>query len=279
MSGNGTVPTTQPGPGQARSNGASSRGHLVVKDARVSYDGLRALDGVSLEVAAGGITGLIGPNGSGKTTFLNVVSGAQLADRAEVELDGKRIEHLAPHRRARAGVARTFQSIRLFETLTVIENVMLGATRKFRSTLLESVIRSPREQRERRAQRERAEQVLSLFGDRLLPRVNKQVATLSYANRRRVEISRALMLGPRLLLFDEPTAGMNPHETWEMVEQIPRFMAMCDCSVMLVEHKMDVITALCRHVVVLDHGECLAQGDPRIVQNDPAVAEAFLGVE
>jgi ABC-type branched-subunit amino acid transport system ATPase component len=263
----------------ARSSDASSRGHLVVEDASVSYEGLRALNSVSLEVAPGDIGGLIGPNGSGKTTFLNVVSGATFADRVKVELDGRRIEHLSGHRRARAGVARTFQAIRLFETLTVIENVMLGATRKFRSTMLGSVIRSPLALRERREQRERAEQILSIFGERLLPRVNEQVAAMSYANRRRVEISRALMLDPRLLLLDEPTAGMNPHETSELVELIPQFVALCDCSVLLVEHKMDVITTLCEHVVVLDHGECLAQGDPRVVQNDPTVAEAFLGVE
>jgi ABC-type branched-subunit amino acid transport system ATPase component len=120
---------------------------------------------------------------------------------------------------------------------------------------------------------------LARFGDRLLPRLDHQVATLSYANRRRVEISRALLSDPRLVLLDEPMAGMNPHETEELTDQLPALLATASCSALLVEHKMDVITRLCGHVYVLDHGECLAQGDPAAVQRDSAVVEAFLGVE
>lgn len=271
--------TGRPCPSASGTVEGTQRGHLDARDVQVSYDGLRALNRVNLEVRRGGITGLIGPNGSGKTTFLNVASGAQAAEHGSIHLDGDRIDHLPAHRRARAGVARTFQTIRLFETLSVLDNVMLGATRLFGSGLLASVLRTPGFRREWRERRERAQETLAVFGDRLLPRLDHQVATLSYANRRRVEIGRALMLEPRILLLDEPTAGMNPHETWELAEQIPQLMGMFSCSVLLVEHKMDVITHLCERVYVLDHGECLAEGDPRSLQKDPAVAEAFLGVE
>lgn len=258
---------------------AGATGRLSARDIEVRYASLRALDNVSIDVAPGRITGLIGPNGSGKTSLINVISGIQQAHAGHVELDGRSMDRLDSYKRARAGIARTFQANRLFGSLSVIDNAVLGATRKFRSTSLGAVLRSPAARREWREQRERAVEILAMFGERLVPRLNEPVASLSYANRRRVEITRALMLGPSVLLLDEPMAGMNPHETWELAEQLPQLMQTCGCSVLLIEHKMDVIVELCSWVYVLDHGKCLAAGLPEEIQESPDVVEAFLGVE
>jgi branched-chain amino acid transport system permease protein len=263
----------------AIAEGVGSRGRLECRGVEVSYGGLKALDGVDLSIPPGGLVGLIGPNGSGKSTFINVVSGAQRAQRASIELDGVRLDGLSPEARARLGVARTFQALRLFDNLSVLENVLLGAHRLYRGSLLGSACRTPGARRERREMIEAAEDLLSIFGSRLRPRLNDQVAALSYANRRRVEIARAVMLKPVLLLLDEPSAGMNPAETEELAEQIRGLAALTRASVLLVEHKMDFISSLCATVYVLDHGSCLAVGSPGEVQRDPRVVEAFLGVE
>jgi ABC-type branched-subunit amino acid transport system ATPase component len=260
-------------------SGSSARGgHLVVENLTVSYGAFRALNGVSVEVPPGSITGVIGPNGSGKTTLINAITGTQAAN-GSIRLDDQVLDRRPVPLRARLGVARTFQAIRLFESMSIIDNIMLGAHRQMRAGLFESVLRTPRSRREIAEQHTRAEELMSVFGTRLLPRKQHLAANLSYANRRRVEICRALMAAPVLLLLDEPMAGMNPHETQELSEQLPILQQLVPTSILLVEHKMDVINALCSHVYVLDHGVCLTQGDPRTVQSDPAVVEAYLGVE
>jgi len=258
---------------------AAERGSLLCSDIRVAFGGLIALAGVSLEIAPRKITGLIGPNGSGKTTLLNVISGVVRSDSGRIVLDGERIDHLPLEARAQRGVARTFQTLRLFDTLSVLDNVQLGSYRMFRYSLLESTLQTKRARSELSKRRSTAMELLAMFGDRLVPKCNDQVATLSYANRRRVEIARAIFSNPSVLLLDEPSAGMNPAETEELAAQLAELAGGMDCSVLLVEHKMDFITALCSTAYVLDYGSCLARGTPEEVQKNPAVMEAFLGVE
>lgn len=251
---------------------------LKVEGLTVRYGGVTAVDGVDLEARRGSITGLIGPNGSGKSSFINVVSGA-LGSRYEgaVSIDGTDLRSVSTYGRAALGMARIFQGIRLFDTLSVEENIMLGAHSRYSHGLTASVLRTPKSRREQRAQRERAAEVMSMFGHRLLPRRDHQVMSLSYANRRRVELSRALMSNPSMMLLDEPMAGMNPHETEELAGQFRELCADQEISMLLVEHKMSVISELCHDVYVLDAGRMIAHDTPEKVQDDPAVIEAFLG--
>jgi len=268
------------GPARATTAPATAaRGHLTVDDAYVAFGGIVALDGLSIDVPAGVITGVIGPNGSGKTTLIDVISGAQRPGRASIVLDGISVGPHGARLRARAGIARTFQHVRLFDSMTVLENALIGGTRVYQSGLTAAMLRLPRSRTEEARQRQAAVDILAIFGDRLLPRLDHPVGTLSYANRRRVEIARAIMLEPRVLLLDEPTAGMNPHESFELAEQIPGLLQRYGCSAVLVEHKVDIVVQLCKEVYVLDHGQLLAHGNPTTVQQDPKVQEAFLGVD
>lgn len=257
----------------------AARGHLAIEDVHVAFGGIIALDGLSIDVPAGEITGVIGPNGSGKTTLINVISGVQRPGRAHIVLDGTPLTSQSARLRARSGIARTFQHVRLFDSMTVLENVLMGGTRNYRSGLAAAILRVPRSRTEEARQRQKGVDILATFGDRLLPRLDHPVGTLSYANRRRVEIGRALMLEPSVLLLDEPTAGMNPHESLELAEQVPGLLKRHGCSAVLVEHKVDIVVRLCKDVYVLDHGQLLAHGDPAAVQRDPRVQEAFLGVD
>ena len=249
---------------------------LEVSDVTVRFGGLVALNKMSLIVPDGGVLAVIGPNGSGKSTLFNVITGLTPAASGSIRFAGKELVGLQPHQILEAGLARTFQNIRLFPNLSVMDNALVGAHHRMRSGPIRSILRLPLTRREEREARERVMEILSLFGNRLVPRVDQPVSALSYANRRRVEIARALASGPRLLMLDEPTAGMNPAETMELAEQLKQLHTL-GLTILVIEHKLDVVVRLADTVVVLDHGEKLTEGLPDEVRRNEAVLDAYLG--
>jgi branched-chain amino acid transport system permease protein len=249
---------------------------LVVRGVTVKFGGLTALKTVDLTVPAGGVVAVIGPNGSGKSTLFNVITGLVQADSGSISLYGHEIVGLKPHQILTLGAARTFQNIRLFGNLSVMDNVMVGQHSRLRTGAIGAVLSLPGTRAEEKRAREWVMEVISIFGNRLLPRINETVSSLSYANRRRVEIARALASKPKLLLLDEPTAGMNPAESLELAEQI-KSLHKLGLTILLIEHKLDVVVNLADHVVVLDHGEKLAEGKPDEVRRNEDVMTAYLG--
>ena len=249
---------------------------LDVKGLRKAYGGIKALQDLDMVVMPGSIVAVIGPNGSGKTTLFNLVTGMVRPDAGTVRLAGEDITALAPHLIVERGIARTFQNLRLFANMTVTDNVLVGTHARTATGLLGAVIRSPRVRREEEEARKRAAGVLAIFGNRLLPRVAHLARTLSYANRRRLEIARALVSQPALLLLDEPTAGMNPTETLELTDQI-RSLRERGITILLIEHKLNVVNEIADTVIVLDHGEKIAEGRPEEVHRNEEVLRAYLG--
>ncbi len=249
---------------------------LEVRGVTVRFGGLVALNALDLTIPAGGVLAVIGPNGSGKSTLFNVISGLTPAASGSIKFDGKELIGLSPDRILSSGVARTFQNIRLFGNLSVMDNVLIGAHSRLHTGPTRAIMRLPSTRMEERLARERVMEILSLFGNRLVPRVNESVSALSYANRRRVEIARALASGPRLLMLDEPTAGMNPAETLELAGQLKQLHTL-GLTILVIEHKLDVVTRLADTVAVLDHGEKLTEGLPDEVRRNEAVLDAYLG--
>jgi len=260
------------GIGAERSAGAA----LEVRGVTVRFGGVVALNAVDLLVPAGGVVAVIGPNGSGKSTLFNTITGLTPASEGSIRFGGTELLGLAPHSILELGIARTFQNIRLFPTLSVLENVLVGEHARLRTGALRAVLRPPGTRREEADALDRAREVLGIFGNRLLPRVAQAVGGLSYANRRRVEIARALASRPKLLLLDEPTAGMNPAETLELAEQIGSLRRL-GLTILIIEHKLDVVTQLADTVVVLDGGTKLTEGRPEEVRQNEAVLTAYLG--
>ncbi len=259
--------------------GGEARGGAAVLDVRgvtVKFGGLVALNAVELEVPQGGVVAVIGPNGSGKSTLFNVITGLVPADSGSIGFRGEEILGLHDYQILAKGIARTFQNIRLFPNLTVLQNVLVGQHARLRTGALSAVIRPPGTRREERDADEWAMEILAIFGNRLTPRAGQAVSGLSYANRRRTEIARALASRPKLLLLDEPTAGMNPAETLELAEQIKGLKEL-GLTVLLIEHKLDVVTRLADTVYVLDHGEVIAKGTPDEVRRNEEVLRAYLG--
>jgi branched-chain amino acid transport system permease protein len=257
--------------------GAHRGGPLLdVTDLTVRFGGLVALRSVELSVPAQAVVAVIGPNGSGKSTLFNAITGLVPVDRGIIRFGGEEIGRLRPHAVLERGIVRTFQNIRLFPNLTVLENVMIGMHARLDTGTLGALLRLPPNRREEASARERVVDILSLFGNRLLPRADHLAGSLSYANRRRTEIARALAARPKLLLLDEPTAGMNPAETLELADQI-QSLNRHGLTILLIEHKLDVVAMLADNVIVLDHGEKIAEGPPDVVRRDDEVIRAYLG--
>jgi len=252
---------------------------LELKELTKSFGGLRVIDGLNLHVNEREIVSLIGPNGAGKTTVFNLVTGIYRPDEGQILLGGRSIAGLAPHRITKLGIARTFQTLRLFLNMSVKENVMAAAYGHTKSTVLEAVLRLPRARREEREIARMAEEKLAFFGPRLVGyRLDQPAYSLSYANRRRLELARAMGANPRLLLLDEPAAGMNPVETQEMTELIGRLREEAGYTILVIEHDMHVVEGISDRVVALDHGVKIAEGSFHDVATNELVVEAYLGL-
>jgi len=252
---------------------------LELRGLTLRFGGLTVLDGLDLHVGEGEIVSVIGPNGAGKTTLFNVITGIYEPEAGDVLLDGRSIRGLAPDDITRRGVARTFQTLRLFLNMTVKENVMAAAYGHTRAGVFRSMLRTPGMRREEREISALAEEQLSFFGQRLMGyRWNQPAFSLSYANRRRLEIARATATNPRLLLLDEPAAGMNPAETHEITELIGKLRDAGGYTILVIEHDMHVVEGISDRVVALDHGVKIAEGSFDAVATDPQVIEAYLGL-
>jgi branched-chain amino acid transport system ATP-binding protein len=258
---------------------AAARPSLLELDkVSLAFGGLRALNELELAIGEREVVSVIGPNGAGKTTVFNVITGVYEPTEGDVRLAGRSLVGKGPHRITQLGIARTFQSLRLFLNMSVIENVMAATYGGTKAMPWESILRLPRARREEREVRELAEDVLSFFGQRLAGyRWEQPAYSLSYANRRRLEIARALATRPQLLLLDEPAAGMNPNETGEVTELIGRLRDERGLAILVIEHDMHVVGGCSDRVVALDHGVKIAEGSFDSVAGHPAVVEAYLG--
>jgi branched-chain amino acid transport system ATP-binding protein len=251
---------------------------LEVDGVTKRFGGLSALNELSFDVRPGEIVSVIGPNGAGKSTVFNVITGLYPPDEGDVRLRGQSIVGLSPNRITKAGIARTFQNVHLFPNMTVLENAMVGQHCRSKAGVFGSVVRTPRVRREEAAIRVRARESLDFFGSRLAGyRQDQPAFALSYANRRRLEMARALATDPAIMLLDEPTAGMNPRETLELRDHIVRMRDQLGLTVLVIEHDMRVVKGVSDRVVACDYGRKIAEGTYEEVANDEAVVEAYLG--
>ena len=251
---------------------------LEIRGLQVTFGGLDALSNLDFQVNDGEIVSVIGPNGAGKTTFFNAISGMVPPTAGEVLFDGESVLGLDPHQITEMGIARTFQNVRLFPNMTVVENLMVSQHCRTSQLMVGALFQTKAFKQEEQEIRERAEEILAFFGTRLTGyRLNQPAFALSYANRRRLEIARAMATQPRLLLLDEPVAGMNPMETAELTGLIGRLRDEWGFTIVFIEHDMKVVRDVSDRVVVLDHGVPIAEGSYESVSTNPDVIEAYLG--
>lgn len=255
----------------------SAGGALELKGVSKFFGGLAAVQDLDLQVAPGEIVSIIGPNGAGKTTVFNLITGIYRPSTGDLLFNGRSLSGLSPDRVLKRGIARTFQNIRLFNNMTVLENVLVGQHTQLTANVLTSLFRTPGVVREEAEARKRAVDLLSFFGTELVDRQEEYVVNLSYAQKRRVEIARALAAKPKLLLLDEPTAGMNEAETLEAVKYVRRLRDELKLTILLIEHKLAVTMGISDRIAVLDYGRKISEGLPDEVRHDPKVIAAYLG--
>jgi branched-chain amino acid transport system permease protein len=264
-----------PGGGTTYMAGEAGGVLLSASHVTMQFGGLKAVDDFSLELRAGELVGLIGPNGAGKTTVFNVLTGVYRPTRGAIAVGGKSVVGSKPHVISQRGVGRTFQNIRLFGNLSVIDNVQIAQHAHHRQGIPAAIMRTPAFYREEAKSRSNALGYLDLFG--LARLAQEQASSLSYGDQRRLEIARALATRPRVLLLDEPAAGMNPTEKRELMEMIRSIRTRFSLTILIIEHDMKVIMGVCERIVVLDYGRTIAAGTPEEIRRDPAVIEAYLG--
>ncbi|HJV04799.1 MAG TPA: ABC transporter ATP-binding protein [Actinomycetota bacterium] len=252
---------------------------LEVRNLSKHFGGLAAVDDVDIHADEGEIVSVIGPNGAGKTTLFNIVTGFYAHEVGEVRFDGHNIAGLKPNQITKLGIARTFQAVRLFPAMTVLENAMVGQHSRSRAGIFGAVLRLPRTAAEERRIEEAAREALGFFGDNLLRRADELASGLAYADRRRLEIARAMATQPQLLLLDEPTAGMNAREKEEIIDLVSRLRQERGYTVVLIEHDMPVVRGVSDRVVALDFGRKIAEGTYEEVSRNERVIEAYLGKE
>lgn len=248
---------------------------LKAQKISVEFGGLKAVTNFDIEIKKGELVGLIGPNGAGKTTIFNLLTGVYKPTSGKIYLDGENITGKKPHKIVKAGIARTFQNIRLFKKMTVLDNVKVAANHKMKYSVMSGILRLPSYWREEEAAQKEALELLDVFGMR--DEADNLADNLPYGKQRKLEIARALATKPKLILLDEPAAGMNPTETAELMETIALIRDKFDVSVLLIEHDMSLVLGICERVIVLNYGEIIAQGTAAEVTSDKKVIAAYLG--